>query len=245
MKDVDLDRNRITVRGGEGDRHRLTMLPGAENAELSAHLAEVRALHERYLADGVGWAELLGTLGHKLPSARREWPSPWLFPATRTYLDPESGERRRHNLHGTVVQQAVRRAALAAEIPKGATCHTFWPSFATYPLEGGSDARTVEELLRRRNLATTVNYTHVLHRGPAPGVLPTDCSRADSMLRARWRTRRGRSEVDAGERREGRSSSARPMDHRHRKPRSDARRECATATARAESGGSGRCVRVR
>jgi integrase len=48
----------------------------------------------------------------------------WVFPATRTYIERETGEKRRHHLHETVVQHAVRRAVLAAGIPKRATCHT-------------------------------------------------------------------------------------------------------------------------
>jgi hypothetical protein len=32
----------------------------------------------------------------------------WAFPATRFYVDPETGERRRHHLHESVVQRAVK-----------------------------------------------------------------------------------------------------------------------------------------
>jgi hypothetical protein len=37
-----------------------------------------------------------------------------VFPATRTYEDPDSGQVRRHHLHETVQQKAVREAVLAA-----------------------------------------------------------------------------------------------------------------------------------
>jgi len=174
IKDVDIGQGEILVRGGKGDKDRRTVLSASVGALLTRHLARVRALHERDLADGAGAVPLPGALTAKYPHASREWGWQWLFPARRLFRDRATGDRRRHHLHESAVQRAVRDAVLRAGLTKSASCHTFRHSFATHLLESGYDIRTVQELLGHADVRTTMLYTHVLNRG-ARGVLsPAD-----------------------------------------------------------------------
>ena len=72
------------------------------------------------------------------------------------------------------IQRAMKQAVRDAGIVKPATPHTLRHSFATHLLQSGYDIRTVQELLRHKNVETTMIYTHVLNRGGQGVVSPLD-----------------------------------------------------------------------
>jgi len=124
VKDVDFDRRQVVVRSGKGARDRVAPLPLTIVAPLREHLRGMWRQHRKDLASVAGWVELPFALARKLPNAGREWPWQWVFPASRTYVERESRQRRRHHLHETVLQRAVRQASIEAGLAKRVTCHT-------------------------------------------------------------------------------------------------------------------------
>lgn len=165
VQHLEFARGEIRVRGGKGDRDRVTMLPVVLQAPLRQHLERVHALHRQDLAASAGWVELPAALGRKYPNAGREWAWQWVFPGKGIVTDAESGERRRQHLHQTTIQRAFREAARLSGVPKAAHCHTLRHSFATELLRSNYDIRTVQELLGHKDVRVTMTYLHVLNRG--------------------------------------------------------------------------------
>jgi len=167
VKDIDFEARHLTVRDGKGRKDRKTMLPERFQDLLKQQLENARVLYEADLKKGVSGVYIWPGLDRKYPNAAREWIWQYIFPSNRLSVDPRSHTIRRHHLHASSLQKAVKNAAAKAGLSKRVTCHTLRHSFATHLLENGCDIRTLQELMGHSDVSTTMIYTHVLNR---PGI---------------------------------------------------------------------------
>ena len=162
VHDIDFSMNEVTVRDGKGFKDRITMLPEPVKPALSEHLSHVKIIHENDLSEGYGHVYLPYALARKYPNADKEWGWQYVFPAKSLSKDPRSGVIRRHHIHETALQKAVKQGVKRTGMVKKVSPHVFRHSFATHLLMEGSNIRVVQELLGHKDVSTTMIYTHVL-----------------------------------------------------------------------------------
>jgi integrase len=78
VKDIDFDRNQVTVRDGKGMKDRATMLPGQLKPFLQNHLEKVKINHERGLEKGFGEVYLAYALEKKYKKAAWAFKARWI-----------------------------------------------------------------------------------------------------------------------------------------------------------------------
>jgi integron integrase len=173
VRDVDFELNQIRILG-KGLKYRITPLPMLYKKALQKHLQNVKKTHDDDLQKGQGETYIAPALARKFPNAASEWGWQYVFPANRLSVDPRGGGVRRHHIHETSLQKAVKNASRQLGLYKEVSCHTLRHSFATHLLQAGYDIRTVQELLGHADVSTTMIYTHVLNRPGVSVISPAD-----------------------------------------------------------------------
>jgi integron integrase len=156
IKDIDFDQGLVVVRRGKGDKDRSTLLAEVGRDDLRAHMRESEAQHHIDRKAGLAGVWMPDALDRKYPNAGRELAWYWVFPSRTLSTDPRAGVVRRHHMHDSVIQKAVKAAAHEARIHKPVSVHTLRHSFATHLLLNGVDIRQIQEYLGHANVETTM-----------------------------------------------------------------------------------------
>ena len=115
VQDVDLEANQILVRDGNGFKDRITMLPEAVKRPLADHLANVKRIHTRDVAEGYGQVALPEALARKYPKAAWEWRWQHVFPQEHRWVNAPTGEQGRYHMDESLIQRAVCDWAAVAD----------------------------------------------------------------------------------------------------------------------------------
>jgi integron integrase len=180
IKDVDFDQGLVTVRGGKGAKDRVTLLAETCRDELRAQLREAEALHQGDTRARLAGVWLPDAVERKYSNAGRELGWFWGFPSRTLSTDPRAAVVRRNHVHESVIQKAVKAAALKARIHKPVSVHVLRHSFATHLLLNGVDIRQIQEYLGHASVETTMVYTHVVKELRSPPRSPLDALRVRS-----------------------------------------------------------------
>lgn len=130
VKDIDFEKNVLSVRDGKGMKDRVTMLPEQVKGLLTQHLERIKLIHQSDLKAGHGRVHLPTALAAKYPNLDKEWGWQYVFPASTVSKDPRTGKTGRHHIHETALQKTIHKAVRLAGITKHVGPHTFRHSFA-------------------------------------------------------------------------------------------------------------------
>jgi integrase len=161
IKDIDVERRKITIRTGKVDLDRVTILLESLVPKIQAHRQKFQELFNVDRHASLPGVTLPGALDRKFSSAKTRCECFRLFPAPYLSTDTASRIIRRRYFHPDTYTNALQRALREVGIEKRVTSHDFHNAFAAHLLESEKDFRTIQELLGHADVKTTEIYTHV------------------------------------------------------------------------------------
>lgn len=183
IKDIRFEEGSIVVRGGKGDKDRVTLLPNSLVAPLREFMSRSRQYWEDDRRDGVPGVYLPDDVGRKYPTYATRWEWHWVFPSGNLSTDKVSGITRRHHAHQDLLNKAVAVACEKARLGRRVTSHAFRHGFATELLRSGRPIQEVSQLLGHVSIETTQIYLHCLPRLEERLTSPLDLARNITPIR--------------------------------------------------------------
>lgn len=157
IKDVNLKRPSLCIRGAKGGNDRVVPLPVSLIPELAQQMQFAREILRRDKQNGTPLM-LPHRLARKYPEYRFSWGWAWLFPARHPCRDPITGAIVRFRMHEANVQRAVRHARRKLGI--SVLPHELRHGYATHCLERGINPRAIQQVMGHKSLETTMGYLH-------------------------------------------------------------------------------------
>ena len=148
IRDISFQDHSLLVRQPDGAAGWKSILPAKLVAALRTHLEDRKLLHIKDIADGLGEVYLQDNIREQYPNVARSWGWQYVFPATERSFDPATGNLSRHtHLSESIIDKAIERAAIDAQIYTRVTATTLRNSFAVHLIQSGIESKRVEGML--------------------------------------------------------------------------------------------------
>jgi integrase len=157
IKDVDVLRHRLCIRGAKGGNDRVVPLPVSLLREIVQQMQSARVVWKQDKQNGTPLMLPHG-LARKYPEYQFSWAWAWLFPSHHPCRDPRTGAIVRYRMHEVNVQRSVKHARLKLGI--SVLPHELRHGYATHCLERGTNPRAIQKAMGHKSLETTMGYLH-------------------------------------------------------------------------------------
>jgi integron integrase len=160
MKDLDFDREQMTVRHAKGAKDRVTIFPKELHDAVRSQIKSMDVLFSSDRRDGMPGVSMPFAYDRKSTSASTSWTWFYLFASGQLSKHPDTGKLGRHHLDPDHINRKFTDAARKVRLTKKLTSHAFRHTFATYMLSNGTDIMTLANMMGHNDIRTTQIYLH-------------------------------------------------------------------------------------
>lgn len=160
IKDLDFEREQMTVRHAKGAKDRVTVFPKELHDLVRSQIRSMEVLFEDDRKNNMPGVSMPYAYDRKCKSASTSWPWFYLFASGKLSRHPDTGKLGRHHLDQDNINKKFTAAARKVRLAKRLTSHAFRHTFATYMLSHGTDIATLANMMGHSDVRTTMIYLH-------------------------------------------------------------------------------------